>query len=106
MSRRIAPALLALLVTLILAPAAGAATFTVTDGADSVDANVGDGTCAAAAPGGCTLRAAVQEAMASAQADTIALPPAAILPLGAAGGSAGDGHGVGLLGGRSAQLAG
>lgn len=88
MSRRLSPVLLALLAALILAPAAGAATFTVTDGADAVDANIGDGTCAAAAPGGCTLRAAVQEAMASAQADTIELPAGAVLPLGH--GSAGD----------------
>lgn len=53
-------------------PQAGA-TFTVDSTADAVDANPGDGTCATAA-GGCTLRAAVQEANALPGADTIILP--------------------------------
>lgn len=51
---------------------AGAATFTVDSTADAVDA-VLDGTCASAA-GACTLRAAVQEANATAGPDTIVLP--------------------------------
>lgn len=50
-----------------------AATFSVTTTADALDANVGDGLCATAA-GGCSLRAALQEANATAEADTIELP--------------------------------
>lgn len=49
------------------------ATFTINSTADAVDANPGDGTCATAA-GGCTLRAAIQEANALAGTDTIILP--------------------------------
>lgn len=49
---------------------AHAATLTVDSGTDAVDANIGDGACATAA-GSCTLRAAVQEANATAAADTI-----------------------------------
>jgi large repetitive protein len=54
---------------------AHAATFTVNTAADAVDANPGNGTCATAA-GNCTLRAAVQEANATAGEDwqTIDLP--------------------------------
>jgi CSLREA domain-containing protein len=52
---------------------AWALTFTVTSTADSTDANVGDGTCLAVG-GGCTLRAAVQEANANPAADVIQLP--------------------------------
>lgn len=50
--------------------AAHAASFTVNSGADTNDANVGDGICSDAS-GGCTLRAAVQEANATPGADTI-----------------------------------
>src|SRR5438876_9548202 len=56
---------------LAVAPAA-AATFTVNDTADAVDA-VLDGNCATAG-GTCTLRAAIQEANAHAGADTIMVP--------------------------------
>lgn len=52
---------------------AHAATFTVTSTSDSVDANTADGTCADSG-GNCTLRAAVQQANASAGADTIQVP--------------------------------
>ncbi|MEA2443900.1 MAG: hypothetical protein QOJ12_1192, partial [Thermoleophilales bacterium] len=67
---------------------AGAATFTVDRVAtDAVDANVGDGACVAVSGGGCTLRAAVQEANFTVALDTIILPSgqAALLTLGPAG---------------------
>jgi len=54
-------------------PDAAASSFTVDSTADAVDANPGDGLCATAG-GQCTLRAAIQEANASAGGDTIALP--------------------------------
>jgi len=57
---------------LAVAPAA-AATFTVNDTADAVDAMLGDGTCATAG-GTCTLRAAIQEANALPGPDTITVP--------------------------------
>src|SRR3989442_3029018 len=57
---------------LAVAPAA-AATFTVNDTADAVDAAPGDGSCATAG-GTCTLRAAIQEANAHTGADTIMVP--------------------------------
>jgi CSLREA domain-containing protein len=50
--------------------------FTVTSTSDAVDANLGNGVCAAAASGACTLRAAIQETNALAGADTIVLPAA------------------------------
>src|SRR3990172_500707 len=50
-----------------------AATFTVNSTADAVDIIPGDGICASALDG-FTLRAAIQEANASAGADTIVLP--------------------------------
>ena len=50
-----------------------AATFTVTSTADAVDASPGDGVCATAT-GGCTVRAAVEEANAERSADTITVP--------------------------------
>ncbi len=70
-------AVLAVLATLALllflqAPA-WAATFNVNAERDAPDANPGDGQCATAA-GDCTLRAAVMEANANGQADTIDLP--------------------------------
>ena len=57
---------------LAVAPAA-AATFTVNDTTDAVDAAPGDGKCATAVAT-CTLRAAIQEANAHAGADTIMVP--------------------------------
>ena len=57
---------------LAVAPAA-AATFTVNDTTDAVDAAPGDGKCATAVAT-CTLRAAIQEANAHAGADTIIIP--------------------------------
>src|SRR5207247_6634498 len=57
---------------LAVAPAA-AATFTVNDTTDAVDAAPGDGKCATAGAT-CTLRAAIQEANAHAGADTIMVP--------------------------------
>src|SRR6266404_7208434 len=57
---------------LAVAPAA-AATFTVNDTADAVDAAPGNGSCATAG-GGCTLRAAIQEANANTGPDTITVP--------------------------------
>src|SRR3954468_19623754 len=47
-----------------------AATFVVNSTSDTADASVGDGVCADAS-GGCTLRAAIQEANAAAGTDTI-----------------------------------
>src|SRR5690349_14224076 len=61
-------------VWLALAPGiAHAAVFTVGSRADAVDANAGDGKCAAA-DGACTLRAAVQEANAASGPSTVKLP--------------------------------
>ena len=74
-------------VCLVPTPAV-AAIFAVNSIADVVDANPGDGICSSATPGECTLRAAVQEANASAGADTIVLP-AGIFVLGITG-SGGD----------------
>jgi uncharacterized repeat protein (TIGR01451 family) len=67
---------------------AGAATFTVDRVVtDASDTNVGDGACIAFSGGGCTLRAAVQEANFLPVADTIILPSGqtAMLTLGPAG---------------------
>src|SRR2546425_6300878 len=62
---------------LAVAPAA-AATFTVNDTADAVDATPGDGSCATAG-GRCTLRAAIQEANAHTGEDTIMVPAGTFL---------------------------
>lgn len=62
-----------LAVALAVAPDASALTFTVDRTADAVDAVPGDGACAVAG-GGCSLRAAIQEANASVGADTIIIP--------------------------------
>src|SRR5512135_1681444 len=48
-------------------------TFTVNSALDLVDSNPGNGVCQAA-NGACTLRAAIQEANATASGDTINLP--------------------------------
>ena len=62
------------LVWLALAPgSASAADLRVDSTADAADAHVGDGTCAAAS-GGCTLRAAIQEADAASGASSITVP--------------------------------
>lgn len=61
-----------LALSLLGAPPAWAATFQVDTRADTVDANIGDGSCADA-NGDCSLRAAVQEANADGGADTIML---------------------------------
>src|SRR2546428_469029 len=62
------------LASLLLAAApAVAATFTVNDTTDTVDAALGDGMCATAG-GTCTLRAAIQEANALPGPDTIMVP--------------------------------
>ncbi len=58
---------------LALAKPAWATDFTVNSTADAVDATSGDGTCATAG-GACTLRAAIQQANASAGPDTITVP--------------------------------
>ena len=65
-----------LLAALVFAPsqAAHAGTFDVNSTGDAVDLTPGDGMCATMA-GTCTLRAAVQEANAKPDADTINLPP-------------------------------
>lgn len=63
------------------ATAAPTATFNVNVSFDAADANVGDGLCAISANlgGACTLRAAIQEANASAGSDTINLPSSVYL---------------------------
>src|SRR4051794_225370 len=63
---------LPVLAALAIAAPAGAATFTVTTTTDATDAAL-NGTCAIAA-GGCSLRAAVQEANVNSDDDTIVLP--------------------------------
>jgi CSLREA domain-containing protein len=67
--------LLALLISLMLVPAASATTYTVNSQADVGDDSPGDNVCHAilGLPGVCTLRAAVQEANAHAGADMISL---------------------------------
>jgi CSLREA domain-containing protein len=67
-----APARIGVL-ALFACASARAATFEVDTGADSVDANPGDGVCADA-DGHCSLRAAIQETNGLAGADTIELP--------------------------------
>lgn len=52
---------------------ANAAEFSVNDTNDAVDANPGDGICATSS-GGCSLRAAIQEANALPNEDFIAVP--------------------------------
>ena len=69
---RLLPGFVMVLV-LMMASGAGAATFNVDSQADSPDATLGDGVCASKA-GGCTLRAAVEEANASSVACTINVP--------------------------------
>jgi predicted outer membrane repeat protein len=67
----------ALVVALATGPSAEAATFTVNDRTDRTDADPADGICDAdlATPGEqCTLRAAVQQANAKADTDSIILP--------------------------------
>lgn len=59
---------------LIATAAAQAAQFQVDRFADSIDADPGDGLCADAVDGGCSLRAAVQEANALPGRDSIVLP--------------------------------
>ncbi len=85
MTRQQSVAAIAVLVLLLLAfqyaaPGTGGsraqaqgAGFTVNSTADAVDANPGDGVCAAAG-GQCTLRAAIMEANALSGADTITVP--------------------------------
>ena len=64
------------LVALVLCPSrGGAVTFTVTRTDDQLDSSPGDGLCSALNGGGCSLRAAVQEANALSGADGIYLPP-------------------------------
>lgn len=82
LARRAAAALLAAL--WLAAGAVSAATFVVDSAGDGPDLVIGDGVCSAGT--GCTLRAAILEANASAAADTIefALPAAAVIaPAGA-----------------------
>lgn len=77
--------LVALLLAMGVVPVAGAATFTVNTAADGVDANLADGICQTAS-GQCSLRAAIQQANASAGADVITLPAAVYnLTIGAQG---------------------
>lgn len=59
--------------TLLFAPPARAATFNVDDTGEAADATPGNGTCATAG-GKCTLRAAIQEANALTGSHTINLP--------------------------------
>jgi CSLREA domain-containing protein len=68
-------AALAAIALAVVPGAAHAAGFAVTSPADAVDANVGDGRCVSTAEGGgCTLRAAIQEANAATGASTVSVP--------------------------------
>jgi CSLREA domain-containing protein len=67
------PALTLALALFSLATVASAAIFTVDDLGDAVDANPGNAACQTAT-GACTLRAAMQEANATAGADEIVVP--------------------------------
>jgi hypothetical protein len=80
----------ALLLVLCASPFLHAAIFTVNDAGDGGDATPGNGVCATATPGVCTLRAALQEANALAGTDTInfgigsgaqTIQPASLLPV-------------------------
>jgi len=79
--------LVLVLIGWLAASPAVAATYTVTAVTDGADANTGDGLCADAG-GACTLRAAIQQANATAGTDTVAfaipgtpvIAPAAALP--------------------------
>src|ERR687896_2623629 len=88
-------AALAVVLGLTAAPFASAAgrTFVVDSTADAVDANVGDGICRSSA-GGCTLRAATQEANAGSGADVIQILPGtypiAIAPINENAANVGD----------------
>ena len=62
-----------LMAIMTVAPPLAAADFAVDDVADLIDLVPGDGNCWTTA-GTCTLRAAIQEANANANADTITLP--------------------------------
>ena len=68
-----APVLAALVTAAVLAGPASAATFVVNSTADTLDTNVGNGVCLTSA-GTCTLRAAIQEANAQSNPDTIQVP--------------------------------
>ncbi|MCB1006512.1 MAG: hypothetical protein KDB35_20175, partial [Acidimicrobiales bacterium] len=57
---------------------------------DVADAAPGDGICGDGTPGSCSLRAAVQEANATAGADSIVLTPGATYTLGIAGANEDD----------------
>src|SRR5512139_3911774 len=72
-SNRVKTLFLIIMLTAIFCSSASAATFIVNSITDAVDANPGDGICATAG-GVCTLRAAIQEANALADQDTIILP--------------------------------
>jgi CSLREA domain-containing protein len=70
--------------TFLFGATAQAATFTVDDFGDSVDANPGDGVCANGG-GFCSLRAAIQETNALVGPDTVNLSGAVILDIAGAG---------------------
>src|ERR671916_1848883 len=77
-------ALAAILTVTLPEGPAQAATLTVNTTSDAVDANLGNGLCATAA-GTCTLRAAVQEANATAEVNDVIEVPAGIYTLTIAG---------------------
>jgi CSLREA domain-containing protein len=73
--RAVAILLAGALLPVLVALPAHAATFVVNSTSDAVDGNVGNGQCRTSGlTGVCTLRAAIQEANATAAADTISLP--------------------------------
>ena len=71
--------LTALLASLLTAPAAAAADYTVDDAGDAADQSTADNLCKTAT-NKCTLRAAIQQANATAAEDTIDFAPPATLP--------------------------
>lgn len=74
-----------ILICALAASNAAAAEFFVLVPTDEVDADPGDGVCSAPRGGGCTLRAAVMEAEANDEADTIIVQPGLRIELTLAG---------------------
>jgi predicted outer membrane repeat protein len=78
--------LIALLASSLLPGTAFAASFNVNSSLDLIDDSPGDGLCRAASAGNpCTLRAAIMEANANAEADVVYLPPGIDIALTLAG---------------------
>src|SRR5262245_44482005 len=91
-------AVLAMVVSCLALPiGAHAASFVVNGTEDAGDANPGDGICATAIAT-CTLRAAIQEANAQPDADSITVPAGTVTLTGAAGDDAAESGDLDILG--------